>query len=99
MKRKLLSILIALVLVITLLPITAFAVFSDVQDHWADEAIEKWSDLGIIQGSDGFFRPDDPITRGEMAVIIDRIMQFTKAAENTFIDLDEDFLHRRHTQM
>ena len=47
--------------------------------------------MGIIQGSDGLFRPDDPITRGEMAVIIDRIMQFTTAADNTFSDLDEDF--------
>ena len=91
MKRKALSILIVLALVFTLLPVTALAVYSDVQDHWAKDAIDKWSDLGIIQGSDGDFRPDDSITRGEMAVIIDRIMQFTTAAENTFADLDDAF--------
>ena len=91
MKRKILSILIALVLVFSLLPISALAAYTDVQDHWSEAAIEKWSDLGIIQGSDGKFRPEDPITRGEMAVIIDRIMKFQTAAQNTFTDLDDAF--------
>ncbi len=91
MKRKILSIFIVLVLVFSLLPISAMASYSDVEDHWAKAAIDKWSDLGILEGSDGNFRPEYPITRGDMAVIIDRIMQFTTAADNTFTDLGEEY--------
>ncbi len=91
MKRKLLSILITLSLVFSLLPVTALAAYTDTQGHWAQEAIDKWSGLGIIKGSGGSFRPDDPITRGEMAVIIDRLMKYQTAAENSFTDLGQDF--------
>lgn len=92
-KTKILSYVLSFMLILSLLPTAAIAAaaYSDVEEHWAEPAIEKWSDLGIIQGSDGKFRPEDPITRGEMAVIIDRIMQYQRAADNTFTDLDEAF--------
>jgi hypothetical protein len=67
--RRLLVSLLVLAMVLTLFPVSALAVstFSDTDGHWAREAIETWSGLGIIQGYDGKFRPDDPITRGDMA--------------------------------
>ena len=83
--------LLVICMVVILLPGTALAAYSDVQDHWAQPAIEKWSDLEIIQGSNGTFRPDDPITRGEMAVIINRVMQYQTANQNNFADLDDAF--------
>lgn len=43
----------------------------------------------MIQGSDGLFRPDDGIIRGEMALILDRIFQYSQAAENRFSDLTD----------
>ncbi|NLA86159.1 MAG: S-layer homology domain-containing protein, partial [Clostridiales bacterium] len=91
MKRKILAVILSLVLVISLLPVAALAVYSDSQDHWAEEAIDKWSANGIIQGYDGKFRPEDPITRGELAIIIDRLMKYQTAAENTFTDLDQNY--------
>ena len=63
------------------------ASFTDSNTHWATEAIEIWADYGVIQGFEGEFRPDDTITRGELAVIINRIMNYPTAAENTFTDL------------
>ena len=50
-------------------------VFSDVkEDVWYSDAINKWSERGIITGyEDGSFKPSNPITRAELAVIIDRI--------------------------
>jgi len=79
-------------MVIVMLPATALAAsYTDVSGHWAQAAIEKWSDLGIIQGSDGNFRPNDYITRGEMAVVIDRVMQYKTKAPNVFSDLDSNF--------
>lgn len=90
MKRKLSGILLALALTFSLLPAAALAAFSDTQGHWAEEAINTWSDMGIIQGYDGRFRPDDPITRGDMAVLLDRLMEYETAADNTYPDLPAD---------
>ena len=70
--------------------IGAFAAsFDDANDHWAKEAIEIWAGHEILQGDDGIFRPDDSITRGEMAVMINRIMNYQDTAENTFSDLPD----------
>lgn len=90
MKHKLLGVLLVLALIFILLPTTAMAAFSDTDGHWAEEAIDRWSSLGIIQGYNGRFNPDDPITRADMAVIIDRLMQYQTAAENTYPDLPDD---------
>ena len=93
MKKKLLILFIVLVMAFTFLPISALATpeYSDVNGHWAKSAITEWSDLGIIQGSDGMFRPDDSITRGEMAIIIDRVMQYQTKANNSFSDLGQAY--------
>ncbi|MBQ7090041.1 MAG: peptidoglycan DD-metalloendopeptidase family protein [Clostridia bacterium] len=42
--------------------------------QWAKEAVEEVSEKGLMIGDDnGNFRPDDPITRAEMAVILSRL--------------------------
>lgn len=51
--------------------------FKDVPDtHWASKAINELADKGIINGyEDGTFRPNEPITRAEIATIITRVME------------------------
>ncbi|EPR12992.1 S-layer homology domain-containing protein [Ruminiclostridium papyrosolvens] len=61
--------------------------FKDLNGHWASDAIYKWSAQGVINGYDGFFRPNDSITRGEMACILDNIMDYKATSKNTFSDL------------
>ena len=42
--------------------------FSDTSGHWAEKAIEEITDAGIMNGfPDGTFRPDQPLTRAQMA--------------------------------
>jgi hypothetical protein len=66
--------------------------FKDTGGHWGAAAINRWNSSQILTGyEDGSFRPDSPITRGEFAVIIDRIMKYKSAAANTFSDLDNAF--------
>jgi len=90
--KKYLSLLMAVIMILTLLPETALAAaFNDTDTHWASSAIDRWSSLGILQGYDTKFRPNDPITRGEMAVIIDRIMDYQTASKNSFNDLGQAF--------
>ncbi|MBR3934744.1 MAG: S-layer homology domain-containing protein [Clostridia bacterium] len=52
-------------------PAKPLGTYSDVpNDFWAKDAIELLSQKGIIAGYDGKFRPNDTLTRGEMAKII-----------------------------
>lgn len=49
--------------------------FTDVPEtHWAYEAINKFAELGIIEGyEDGTFHPDEPLTRAEAVALLNRI--------------------------
>ncbi len=67
----------------------AAAVFADTETHWAADAIAKWSEeYHVIQGyEDGTFHPDDSITRGAFAGILDRFMRFQAVSPaETFSD-------------
>ena len=71
------------------LMVTGANAFSDTEGHWAEWAINKWSeDYQIIQGyEDGTFRPDNSITRGAFAGILDRFLKFQEISPaETFSD-------------
>lgn len=77
---------------LSVLPLPAGATnYHDISAHWANSEIIKWSDNCILQGTNGYFRPNDPITRGEMAVILNLVMKYQDKPVNNFSDLDENF--------
>ncbi len=95
--KKAISIIVAVIMLISSFG-TSFAAadstietvrqtFKDLNGHWGADAIDKWSALGVINGYDGHFRPNDSITRGEMACILDNVMDYQSASKNTFSDL------------
>ena len=87
--KKTISAVLSLVLLLSVLTVGAGASYKDVhQEHWAEAAINKWSDMDIIQGKDELFRPDDFITRGEFAVVMDRMMQYQRSEKNNYQDLE-----------
>jgi len=90
-KKRFASVLLAVAMTISLLPAKVSAAFSDVQGHWAQAEIEKWCEKGIIHGYDGLFRPNEPVTRAEMAVMLDRIMNYQEKADNSFNDLGQSW--------
>ena len=65
--------------------------YKDVGGHYAENAIVTWTERNVLNGYNEMFRPDDTITKGEMAVILDRMMYYTEKQKNTFIDLDQAF--------
>lgn len=98
--KRFLSATLGAVVLLSAVPIPVFAdtptapaavSFTDTKDHWAKEAIERWASLGVVVGEDSKFRPDDPLTRAEMAVILDRIMRYKTASEDYFMDLEEEW--------
>lgn len=50
---------------------------TDIENCWAKKDIEYLIDLGIIKGyQDNTFKPDQPITRSEMASLIARVIRY-----------------------
>lgn len=93
MKRKILAALLTLVMVFSLLSVSAWAeetTYSDVAGHWAQSAILRWSDYGVLQGSEGKFSPDGTLTRGQMAVILSRLLNLPAAPSAGFTDVAAD---------
>lgn len=91
--RRFLALLIALLLLLPSIPARAAQGFSDVEGHWGKAAILRWSGIGVLSGyPDGTFRPDNPVTRGELATIINKLMRFpeTPADIELFTDMPAD---------
>lgn len=96
--KKFLSLLLALCLVCSLAaPALAVAAdgargasFLDSKGHWAEKAIDRWAQAGIINGDgDGTVKPDRKLTRAEFATILTRLLGLSEKAENTFKDLKD----------
>ena len=51
MKRRFVAVLLSLCLILAFIPVSAMAVeFDDAQGHWAEAAIDRWSDAGVVSG-------------------------------------------------
>ncbi|GIQ71343.1 S-layer homology domain-containing protein [Xylanibacillus composti] len=63
---------------------------SDYTGHWANETIEKWIHMHMLNGfPDGSIRPDQPITRAEFIVFANLAFGFTGGAAIPFHDVNE----------
>lgn len=52
---------------------------TDYETHWAAKDIDLAIERGLMKGyPDGTFKPDKPVTRAELAVIIRRIIEYVK---------------------
>ncbi len=94
MRRKVLSLVLALCMVLSLMPMTAFAApgstFDDVSDHWGKDAIERWAGYGVVNGDGtGNFAPDKQMTRAEFATMLANMMGYTAKASNSFADVND----------
>ncbi len=91
--QKIMSILLSLAMVFGLLVPSTFATerrYNDTENHWAENAIGRWSDYGIIEGNGDSFDPDNSITRAQMATILSKALGLTETAENPFSDVSKD---------
>ena len=89
MKRKFLSTFLALVMVLTLMPAEQAAesvTLTDVSGHWAERSITRWVNSGVVQGSDGQFDPNGPLTCGQLATILSKLLKLGAAGDAGFSD-------------
>ncbi len=93
MKKKLMTIVLCLCMVLTLLPAAALAVeFNDTEGTWAADSIQRWVDAGIIQGDGtGSFNPEAGLDRGSAAKIVSALMKYSEEADTSkYTDVDKD---------
>ena len=90
-KKLLSAIMIACIMISSAISPVVASDYFDTKTHWAKDRIDRWTGLGIFNGYANKFRPNDYITRGELAVVINNIMKYQDKAENIFKDLDQKF--------
>jgi peptidoglycan DL-endopeptidase CwlO len=62
------------------------------QDHLAYEAVRTLSNQNVIKGIDNtIFQPEQPVTRGQAAAIINRVLKLTPASLNGFKDVSPNY--------
>lgn len=65
--------------------------FDDIEGHWAEETLAKWSEMELINGFiDNTLRPDASISRAEFVKMIVTSLGLTKTTEINFIDVNPD---------
>ena len=47
----------------------------DIKGHWAEKEINKVIAEGVMIGDEKGFRPDEPVTRAELAVVLSRLLE------------------------
>ncbi|TDF94699.1 S-layer homology domain-containing protein [Paenibacillus piri] len=63
-------------------------VFNDIQGHWAEQAIERWVDLGWTKGhEDGNFHPEQKVTRAEFIALANRMYGYMERAAIDYLDV------------
>ena len=87
MKHRILSLLVALCLIASLLPMSVLAAsYTDTDGHWAESSIERWSDAGVVQGTGDAFAPDSDLTCAQLATILAKLLRLPAADDAGFSD-------------
>ncbi|HHT17753.1 MAG TPA: hypothetical protein GXZ77_08630, partial [Papillibacter sp.] len=92
MKKRILSMMLALCMLITLVPmIAAASSFPDMPDDYSTAALEAAVENGLLTGSDGKILPNDNLTRAQMAAIVVRAFGASNEASlASFSDVSGD---------
>ena len=68
--------------------------FLDTKGHWAHDTILKCAEYGWVAGNNGNFMPNKNIKRGDLAIILDRMLGLKTTTYNFFNDLPNDSYYR-----
>ncbi len=60
---------------------------TELSGQWYENAMNTWISRGVIGGDEFGYRAESYITRGELATMIDRIMEYQIFATNMYYDL------------
>lgn len=99
MKRRFVAVLLGLCLILAFIPVSAMAVeFDDAQGHWAEAAIDRWSDAGVVSGvGNNDFDPEGEMNRAQAASVFSELLQLTDEADiSNFTDIPDNAWYAGH---
>ena len=86
-KKIIISFILIFILLFSSITFASSLFFTDVlEDFWYYDSVKFVSEKGWMQGYDNLFRPDDYVTRSEIATIIERLYQSINGSEQQKID-------------
>ena len=88
--KRILSVFLAVIMLTSILAVGVSADdFKDTQGHWGEEYIDYWTGESAVGGyQDNTFRPDNRITRGEVAQVVTNILKLVaKSTSSPFTDM------------
>ncbi len=87
--KKIIALVLACMFVFSLSPMAAE--FSDMPNDWSTEALKGAVNNGLLNGDNGRIRPNDPLTRAEMATIMVRACGAVNEADiSEYKDVSKD---------
>lgn len=91
MLKRGITLLFSMVIIISIFPVTVFATeFSDIPNNWSREVLKNAVSNGLLYGKNEQIRPDDDLTRSELATIVNRAFNADEEALiNQFSDVPE----------
>lgn len=91
MKKKFVTLL---TLTFILMSSSVFA-FSDTENHWAKDTINKAKDMNIINGYENdLFMPDNNMTRAELVAVVNRLLCLESESDKYIPDVTrQDWFH------
>ena len=92
MVRRKLALLLTLAMILTMIPLNAFASdFSDMPNDWSTKALENAVSNGLLKGDNGKIMPQASLTRAQMATIVNRAFGTKeKSSIDGFNDVKKD---------
>ena len=88
--KRALSLAVASVMLLGMMVVGTGASYDDVTSVDNQEAIEVMQAVGIMTGDDqGNFNPDQQVTRGEMAVVMCKLLNLTPGGAHPFVDVPD----------
>ncbi|EHO33458.1 hypothetical protein HMPREF0995_02593 [Lachnospiraceae bacterium 7_1_58FAA] len=75
--------------------------FLDIKGHWAEAQISRLASQGVVYGvSATHFKPDDPITRDQVLLMLSRILYTANfSTDNKVVDLSDHYAKKQIAQM
>lgn len=92
MKKRILSVILILILIICTIPTSAVAQgkspFDDTTGHWSEELLIEKYNKGLVKGyPNGCYKPDGYLTRSELVTLINRSFGLSMTSENQYEDI------------
>lgn len=87
-SRKVLLMIMVISILVSIFPLSAYAIPNDISGYWAEKVVVEWVEKGLASGyTDGTFRPKNDISRAEFMTLVNNAFEYTQEEEIDYKDI------------